>query len=241
MSERAELLERLRDGIAACERGASRTERQTISTGWPVLDRLLPSGGVRRGALVELIDERAGCGAESLAASLAASTCRVTGTAVVVDRDGTFHPPALAAWGVAFGRMIVVRAAGDSDALWAADQALRCSAVAVVWLRIDRLTPHDFRRLQLAAEEGGALGILFRPARARGQPSWADVQMVVEPRPSARGRRLRVDVTRCRGGTGGQAAIVEFDGTNGGVLGDGHRETLPVPAVPELAGSAPAC
>jgi protein ImuA len=205
--DRTDLLIRLRDEIAACGR-PGQVDRPIVPTGWPALDRILPGGGVRRGSLVELLDERAGCGAETVAAMLTRTVCQTPGVVVIVDRDGQFYPPALAAWGVTFDRLIVVRAAEDADAMWAADQALRSRAAVAVWLRADRLTPADYRRLQLSATEGGAVGMLFRPARCRGQPTGADLQLAVEPRPSGRGRTLHVEVTRCRGGSPGGAAEV---------------------------------
>jgi protein ImuA len=230
VANRTDLLTRLRDEISACGR-PGQTDRSIVPTGWPALDRLLPGGGVRRGSLVELLDERAGCGAETVAAVLTRTVCRTPGVVVIVDRDGQFYPPALAAWGVAFDRLIVVRATGDVDALWAADQALRSRAAVAVWLRPERLTAPDYRRLQLSAVEGGAVGVLFRPARARGQPTGADLQLAVEPRPSSRGRTLHIEVTRCRGGSPGSVAEIC-------IHEDNHRETSPVSAVAALADPA---
>jgi protein ImuA len=231
------LIARLRGEIAACERSESSPGRPVIRTGWPALDRALPPGGLRRGALVELLDARSGCGAETVAAVLTRAACRDPGAVVVVDRDRQFYPPALAAWGVPFRRLVVVRAADAADALWAADQALRSQAAVAVWLRCDRLAPHDSRRLRLAAEEGGALGVLFRPARVRGRPIWADVQMAVEPRPAARGRRFRVEVTRCRGRVAGPPVDIEVDDVRGTACEGGHHETPLVPAPAELVGA----
>ncbi len=88
----------------------------------------------------------------------------------------------------------------------ALDQALRCPAVAAVvaWPEsLDgKLDGRTFRRLQLAAEQGGGLGLLIRPESVRSQPSWADVRLLVEPLPSTApyGRRMRVVLLRCRGG-----------------------------------------
>jgi len=235
--ERAEVVARLRGAIAACERSAGGPDRPAVRTGWPALDRALPLGGVRRGALVELLDARAGCGAETVAAGLTRAACGGPGVAVVVDPDRQFYPPALAAWGVPLGRLVVVHAA-DADALWAADQALRSRAAAAVWLRRDRLAPHDARRLQLATEDGGALGILFRPLRVRGLPTWADVQLAVRPRPAGRGRRLSLEVTRCRGRAAGTTVDIEIDDGRGTAREGGHHDAPDVPAPAELVGPA---
>jgi protein ImuA len=237
-TKRAELLSRLRDQIAACERPPADPGRPALQTDWPALDRVLPLAGVRCSSLIELLDRRSGCGAETLAAVLTRAACRSPGVVVVVDPDRQFYPPALAAWGAPLGRQVVVHAAGDADALWAAVQALRSRAAAAVWLRCERLRSHDSRRLQLAAEEGGALGLVFRPARARGQPTFADVQLAVEPRPSPRGRRLRVEVARYRGGVAGAVAEIEFDDVTARPCEADRREPRPVSTPPLVARAA---
>jgi protein ImuA len=232
-SDRADLLARLRHDIATCG-PPGQVDRSAVRTGWPALDRLLPAGGVRRGSLVELLD--LGGGAESVAAILTVTACRSPGVVVVVDQAGEFYPPALAGWGVPVERQIVVRPGDDADALWAADQALRSRAAAAVWLWRDRLAPHDFRRLQLSAEAGGAVGLLLRPAHCRGRPTGADVQLAVGPRPAARGWRLHVELTRCRGSTPGAAADIDLeDGLEWGADCDA---TFDVPATAALAGPA---
>jgi protein ImuA len=224
--DRVELLARLRDDIASCGR-PGRPEGIFITTGVPALDRALPGGGIRRGAVVELC----GCGAETIAAVVTRAACRSPGVAVIVDRAGEFYPPALAAWDVPVARMVLVRPEGDADALWAADQALRSPAAAAVWLWRDRLLPHDGRRLQLSAAEGGGVGLLLRQ-RTSGfnpeahRPSAADVQLTVTPRP---GHRLRIEVTRCRAGVPGAVAEIELES---------GREASAVPAVAALAGPA---
>jgi hypothetical protein len=103
--------------------------------------------------------------------------------------------------------------------------------VAALLTWADRLDGHVFRRIQLSTEEGGSLGLLLRPQEAQGEPSWADVRLGVEPLPaleqdekvtstlgtkyrapfSGRGRRLRIDLLRCRGSAGGESIEVEID------------------------------
>lgn len=238
LHDKAELLLRLRTEMAACERWGNNHDRTTVGTGLPALDRVLPGGGILRGSLVEFLDERRGSGAETFAVVLMQAVCPSGGAVVVLDQERQFYPPALAAWGLALESLIVIHAANDAEALWAADQALRSRAVSAVWLRRERLKPHDFRRLRLAAEEGGTLGVLLRPARVRGQPTWADVQFAVGPRPSTQGRRLRVEVTRCRGGTAGPAVDVELDDVTGTVREVGRHETLRVLTTSPLANPA---
>jgi hypothetical protein len=147
----------------------------------------------------------------------------------------------LAAWGIDLTRAIFLWPANPADEGWAVDQALRSPAVAAVWGRFDRLDPKMFRRWQLAAEAGGAIGLLIRPAQARGLPTWADVQLAVETMSVAsnrESRRLQVEVVRCRGGAGGGKVDLEFDET--GIVREALRhETLLVHHPAELADPTP--
>ena len=162
-----------------------------------------------------------------LTPALSSTTSNVTGresdetarVLVVVDARGEFYPPAAAVWGINLERLLIVRPRRKADLLWAWDQALRCPAVGAVWGAVEKLDTRTFRRWQLAAEEGRGLGFLVRPADIRGQPSWADVRLLVRPvgridNPSYKTRhtrRLRVEVLRCRGGQAGACAEIEID------------------------------
>lgn len=151
-----------------------------FSSGSSALDRVLPDGGWRQGMLVEWLGAQVASGAATLALVSAREACRQGGMLVVLDRQRTFYPPAAAAWGIDLDRLIVVRPTSRRDELWAAVESLRSPVVGAVWGAIDRLDSRDLRRLQLAAEAGSTLGVFLRPAKVRGQPTWADVQLWVE-------------------------------------------------------------
>jgi protein ImuA len=128
------------------------------------------------------------------------------------------------------------------------EQSLRCPAVAAVWAAVERLDTRWFRRLQLAAEEGGTLGLLLRPWRTRGQPSWADVQLAVIPCRTWRDRdgaaenwRLRVEITRCRGAVAGRAVELEMEATSGTIREACEHEAHGLSLAPPLAHSALDC
>jgi hypothetical protein len=204
--------------------------------------------------LVEWLDEAAGGGAATLGLVSAREACREGGLLVVLDRTGMFYPPAAAGWGVDLSRLIVVRPRSARDELWAAVQALRSPVAAAVWARIDRLASRDFRRLQLAAEAGRTLGVLVRPAGARGQPSWAEVRLGVRagfripsanPQSAIRnpqwftGRRIHVSLLRVRAGRAGGSVPLEIDDAAHAVReAVVHHDTHPLPVVAELADPA---
>jgi protein ImuA len=88
-----------------------------------------------------------------------------------------------------------VRAPGQRDALWAAEQVLRagpCHAL-LAWLRHVRY--EELRRLAVAAEAGRAFVALFRPAAAAAEPSPACLRMTLQPA----GDELHLHVVKRRG------------------------------------------
>jgi protein ImuA len=240
------LLNALRRKVARLEgvrRPCAEMEAQDAysSSGCPALDRLLPQGGFPRGALIVWLGPQGG-GAGTLALLAAREATRPAGALVVLDRAKQFYPPAAAAWGLDLHRLMVVRPRTTRDAIWALDQVLRCRGVGAVWAPLERLDARSFRRLQLAAEASQCLAFLLRPPRLRGQPSWAEMQLLVAPssQGSRGGRRWRIELTRCRGAPGGGAIELEMDEQNGEMHEVSSHETHALPMAPTLAHSAPA-
>jgi len=213
--ERGELVKRLRGEVCRLERSQFEAKGDPISSGSDALDRLLPERGFAPGSLIEWLSPAAGSGAASLALIAAREAMWEGGGVVVMDRREQFYPPAASAMGLDLERLVVVRAESESDELWALDQALRCPGVAAVWAELDCLDWRWFRRLQLAAEDGGAIGHFQRPLSVRGQPTWSASQLLVQPRPSRGPRRFRIEVLRCRGGRGGGVVELAMDDVTG--------------------------
>lgn len=215
---RHRLLEALRHQLAQAQHTWHlKADRGVISSGCPALDNLLPEGGFLQGTLVEWLTPRRGAGTLQLALLTAGSAAREGGAIVVLDRAKQFHPPAAVRSGVPTDRLVIVQPENESEELWALDQALRSLAAAATIAWPERLDSHSYRRLQLAAEQGGGLGLLLRPDSARGECSWAEVRLLVEPlarrevvdrscssglllhEPQRMTRRMRISVLRCRG------------------------------------------
>ncbi|MBC7853676.1 MAG: hypothetical protein IAF94_09590 [Pirellulaceae bacterium] len=232
------LIADLRHQMAKLEGSRQAEGEEPLSTGCKEFDRLLPRGGLLRGTVVEWLADQPGSGAGMLALLCARQACRAGRALVVMDRQRSFYPPA-AAWGYDLTQMLVIRSASEEDELWALDQALRCRGVGAVYAPLAKLGVHDFRRLQLAAECGGTLGLFLRPATVRGDPSWADLQLAVRPRASPSGRKLCVEIVRCRGGTAGRSIELEITGTGmvqkASMSHDLNHQTHPLSATAELA------
>jgi cell division inhibitor SulA/protein ImuA len=105
--------------------------------------------------------------------------------------------PALEAQGVALNRMLIVR---TGMPLWAHEQALRSGAceMALAWL--PRASPRAVRRLQLAAEQGRALGVLYRSQRYASEASPAMLRVMLEPLGEGK-HGARVRLLKSRGGS----------------------------------------
>ena len=235
-----QLVQRLRRQVQRHERRQRPPEPRRCSSGCSALDQLLPVGGWVAGSLVEWLSSATGGGAATLALWAAHQIAREGGALVVMDRRQEFYLPAAAALGVDLERLIVVRASSEREELWALDQALRCTAVAAVWAQVGPQSSAALRRLQLAAEQGGGVGLLVRPARVRGQPCWSDLQLLVQPR-VAQGpvRRLRVELVRGRNVQTAGAVELEMDEVTGTVRAVRRaHETHPLHLVTQLAPSA---
>jgi hypothetical protein len=155
-----------------------------FSTGCSTLDKCLPGGGYESGTVVEYLQTCAGSGATALALAAAREALNATERfCLIVDWRQQFYPPAAAALGIDLKRVVIVRPHSLADRLWAIDQALRSPAIVAVIAEVEHLDDRAARRLQLAAQRGGGLGLLVRGAGRSWQPSWAEVQWLVRPMP----------------------------------------------------------
>lgn len=193
-----ETIRHLTDRIRALETSFRPSELATIPLGTGGLGELFP-GGLTAGSLIELLPRVPGAGAWTLALVLAKYACGEQKTLFIADPERCFYPPAAHKFGLDPKRTIIVRPRKASDALLALGQALRCSAIGAAIGAFERLHDRDARRLQLATEAGGTIGVLVRPAAVLGQPSFATVRLLMEPLSSSRGRRrVRLELIRNR-------------------------------------------
>jgi cell division inhibitor SulA len=198
-------------------RGRSRATLETFPTGFAALDAGLPGGGWPRHGLIEILTPRPGVGELYLLLPALAALSRATPARWCTWVSPPHEPfaPALEAHGVAIERLLLVRTLsspsgarnsqrrrGDGDmSLWALEQALRSGAseIALAWL--PRVSPRAIRRLQLAAEQGRALGVLYRSQRFAHVASPAMLRVLLDPiaEPGRQGARLQL--LKSRGGS----------------------------------------
>ncbi len=179
---------------------------RVLASGWPVLDELL-GGGWPRAALVEVFSD-AHRGLSLLLpamAGLGGDTRWITWVAP----PHVPYAPALAARGIRVDRLLLVRDVSEDQALWAAEQALKsgASSMLLAWPgQAGGRGPGtaQLRRMQLAAEQGDCIAVLFRPLRAAGDGSSAALRLRLHPAPLG----LEVEVLKRRGSWAGGACIV---------------------------------
>lgn len=170
-----------------------------LATGFAELDRALPRHGWFGDALNELLGNEQGVGEFSVLLPALRQVCAGGRGVLLANPPFLPYAPALAQAGVTLAHLIVIRQADTDHLYWAAEQALRsgtCGAV-VVWSdeSARRLPDLILRRLQAAAHTGVCAGFVFRPRRAREQPSPAPLRIVYAALQGA----LELTLHKCRG------------------------------------------
>lgn len=219
-------LDDLRRRIAGLERRpaafeAGQAERQAVAPwtfGLHALDDALPPGGLAPDAVHEAAGAEHGDGpaaAAFLVALLARLTRRDGRETVLVcqsraaaARFGRLYGTGWYDLGLDPARILHVAVRRDADVLWAAEEGLRCGALAAVLADLDGSDFTASRRLSLAAQEGLTPALMLRddrlgPASAAasrwriaalpGVPDPFDVRAPGNP-------RWALELVRCRGG-----------------------------------------
>lgn len=123
-----------------------------------------PNGSFPLGAVHEFLfytkeDSAASCGFISgLLSALQGSN----GATMWISSGRTLFPPALKSFGVQPDRVIFIDLKNERDVVWAAEEALKCSALSAVVGEIQNLSFTASRRLQLAVEQSQVTGIILR-------------------------------------------------------------------------------
>jgi protein ImuA len=221
----------LRHRIARIERAHARGEAErSVALGIEAIDSVLPTGGIRLGALHEAAS--AGPDTEHAAAAtlfIAGILARLDGPVLWVLRQADLFAPGLAAVGLSPDRVLFAEA--GKNVLPVMEEGLsHAGLVAVVAELTGRLSLVASRRLQLAAEQTGVLAILLRRSPTFDDPAlnlptaaitrW---RVAALPSPAALphapdtpglGRaRWQLNLMRCRGGEPGTWTVEACDAT----------------------------
>ncbi|MCK9532907.1 MAG: translesion DNA synthesis-associated protein ImuA [Gammaproteobacteria bacterium] len=190
-----------------------------VPTGHGALDETLPGGGWPQGALTELLVAHTGIGELGLLMPALAALSRGEHWIAWIGAPHLPYAPALAAAGLRLGRLLLIQPATAKEGLWATEQTLRSGACAAVLAWPERPDERALRRLQLAAEEGGAIGFLFRPGHAARHASPAALRLALAPGDG----ELIAQILKCRGGWSRHAVHLPRDCGDGHTLIDGQN------------------
>jgi protein ImuA len=207
------VIEELRARIQRLE-GAAGRQRLVLPFGIKAIDRHLPGGGLALGALHEVASGGNGAINGAAAALYAAGiAARTRGKVLWCLTRPDLFAPALAQAGLMPDRVIYVEADDEKSVLICFEEGLRHGGLGAVVAEVARLSLTASRRLQLAAECSGTIGIAIRrwrrPAEAAdfGQPTASVTRWRVTVLPSTPlpvpgvGRpRWQLELIRCRAG-----------------------------------------
>ena len=185
--------------------------RPVWSTGCRALDARLPGGGWPTASLIEVLLDDTGLGEVQLFLPALVECQRRMGDGHADDASWLVwispphepYAPALAQQGIELARLLVVRPASATEALWAAEQALGSGVCAAVLLWLKGTDDRWLRRLKLAAEAGGALGVLFRPERHRFESSPANLRVLM----TQGAHEAHIDLLKVQGGRPGPVEL----------------------------------
>jgi protein ImuA len=218
------VVEALRERIR-CLDGGARHRRAVLPFGIKAIDERLPEGGLALGALHEVGGGGNGAIDGAAAALFAAGIAARTRGRVLwcVTRQDLFAP-ALASAGLAPDRVIYVEAGDDRSVLACFEEGLRHGELGAVVAESAHLSMTASRRLQLAAEGSGTIGLAVRRWRRQVDaaefvlPTAATTRWRVSALPSAPlpvpgvGRaRWRLELIRCRGGESARFEVEACD------------------------------
>jgi protein ImuA len=179
------VISELRERIGHLE-GASARKRQVLPFGISDIDGHLPGGGLAYGAIHEVAGGGSGA-IDGAAAALFVGgiAARTKGKIVWCFTRPDLFAPALAQVGLHPDRVIYVEAGREEDVLASFEEALRFGGLGAVVAELVRLPMVTSRRLQLAAESSGTMGLAIR--RWRRQTEASDFGM-----PTAAATRWRI-------------------------------------------------
>jgi protein ImuA len=210
-----------------CLEGRPLRKDEVLSFGVAEMDSKLPGGGLAMGALHEV----AGGGADAIhgaAAALFAAgiVARTKGDILWCLARPDLFAPALTQAGLHHDRVIYVEADREEDVLTNFEEGLRFGGFGGVVAELVRLPMTASRRLQLAAEASGTIGIALRrwrrPTEAAdfGQPTAATTRWRISVLPSEAlpvpgiGRaRWLAELIRARAGEAAEFEIGACDAT----------------------------
>lgn len=172
----------------------SQAKTEAISTGYKVLDDILPAGGWPVNALVEVISPRWGIGELQLLLPALMQVSQQPRRIIWISPPFVPYASGLVNSGIAIEQVVVIPVDKvAASASWSMEKILKTQSCGIVMSWPKCLQDKTIRRLQLAAEAGNSLGFLFRTVEVKS--SAASIRIRINSVPTG----LQVDVFKARG------------------------------------------
>ena len=132
------------------------------------------------------------------------------GVIVISDPKRKLYPPAAAQLGIPLARLYLLHPTDRGQELWAIAECLASAGVCAVVAELGALNQVEARRLQLAAERGGSVGIFIRPKSSAIYA--AATRMLVTPAaPTAMAQRWNLQILHGHGCQVGKNVVLEYN------------------------------
>jgi protein ImuA len=176
-------------------------------------DAIAPNGAFQGGAVHELLWPGRHTFPTSIALLLAQAAQSNGGAIAWSDPERELHLPAVAAAGISLRHLILLRCTNRADQLWALAECLRCRGISATVASIEHLNQIEARRLQLAAERGGGVGIFIRPQTPGVSGCYAAAtRWLIQTAPgSDQVQRWSVELLHGHGGQIGKVLLLEVN------------------------------
>ena len=171
-----------------------------IGTGYHELDDILPGRGWPSSGLVEVIARHSGMGELQLLIPLMQSVIKQGKWILCVAPPYLLNAPALTQAGIDIDQILIVKQDTPcKDALWSMEKAMQTETCGLVLAWQNWLPGKVLRRLQLAAEVGDTLAVLFKHNDSKYSPSSLRLQIKDSVTDNRDFSRAEVTVIKARG------------------------------------------
>ncbi len=183
----------------------SALEKQYVTTGYEALDKILPGQGWPPSCLMEFILPAWGVGELRLLNPLMQSMSQSGYWIIWLAPPHIPYAPYLTSQGIALNRVLVIpEIVSHKECLWAMEKLLREKSCGMVMIWSQKISHKALRRLQLAAEAGQSIGVVFRLQQA--PTSAAALRLRLQALPNG----LGVELIKVRGGSRQQSVEIEW-------------------------------
>jgi hypothetical protein len=185
-----------------------RRRQSSFLTGLDPIDGLLPSHGFTMGAIHEVLVDSSHYSSLPFLILLARSATPSSKSIACLDLRSELYPPGLATAGLPIKRLLILRPE-PAEAIRVVAECCRCKGIGATIASLQRLTQVEARRLQLATERGGGIGLIVRNKKSATYYAASTRWIVTSLRGDKSTRRWNVQLIHGHGGRIGQSAIFE--------------------------------